>query len=566
MVGNYELEIRYKKDVFDTEYREYILPISIEAPWYLSWFSLATYTLILMIIVYYGVRLIKRHQRREKLVKELMLHEKLNATFHAMPYHLHDILVPMSDMFKTCSELRQKPSMNDDYYQSIDRLYEGLLSFDFQFCNKWKDGAVLDHPYEVIEWQMKRTNLKELSNDIVRALIGKGIKQLSSLEISIPDDLYANVPINLMKYLLYYLYRAVALSTEKINISFHQSSNLLQVQLTYPDEMCKEVSDIIDKLKKGEDTSHEQRFYTSLYRAAAKNAGVKLNALKNTIVLDVPTVTESSNLSKEKEINRSCVLLLESNMELSCLIKNMLEPQYEVHIVETIQSAFTFLRNNKPKVFMADSIMYIKEEEKFFEYIEVNKGLLTNIPFIPLVSWKSSYLLNRQSPTHKWGFVILPYNLQFVKDVVDYAIYWSSSTKPTNKGTAYPTFDSAPNQKKEEENDSLFAKQLKDIIDNNLDKEDLSPAFIAELLNMSTRQYYRKLKDVSNLTSSEFIKNYRLERAAEMLIETDATIQEIIEKVGFQSRSYFYKEFGNRYGLTPKAYQQAHRKTNKDKE
>jgi AraC-like DNA-binding protein len=45
-----------------------------------------------------------------------------------------------------------------------------------------------------------------------------------------------------------------------------------------------------------------------------------------------------------------------------------------------------------------------------------------------------------------------------------------------------------------------------------------------------------------------------MEKAAQLLTETDMSIQEVISEVGIISRSYFYKEFANKYGMTPKDY------------
>jgi len=82
---------------------------------------------------------------------------------------------------------------------------------------------------------------------------------------------------------------------------------------------------------------------------------------------------------------------------------------------------------------------------------------------------------------------------------------------------------------------------------------------MAEKMNMSTRQFYRKVKELSGLPPSDFIKKYRLERASQLLLETDLTIQEVIESIGISSRPYFYKEFSRRYGTTPKLYREQYK-------
>lgn len=104
-----------------------------------------------------------------------------------------------------------------------------------------------------------------------------------------------------------------------------------------------------------------------------------------------------------------------------------------------------------------------------------------------------------------------------------------------------------------------FVERFIETLDENISREDLGSTFMAEKMNMSTRQFYRKVKELSGLPPSDFIKKYRLERASQLLLETDLTIQEVIESIGISSRPYFYKEFSRRYGTTPKLYREQHK-------
>ena len=105
-----------------------------------------------------------------------------------------------------------------------------------------------------------------------------------------------------------------------------------------------------------------------------------------------------------------------------------------------------------------------------------------------------------------------------------------------------------------------FVQRILEVINENLDKEELGPTFLAEKMHVSPRQFYRKFKDLSGITPSDFIKKYRIVKAAHLLAETDLSIQEVIESVGISSRPYFYKEFAEKYGTTPKNYRMQHRK------
>jgi len=56
------------------------------------------------------------------------------------------------------------------------------------------------------------------------------------------------------------------------------------------------------------------------------------------------------------------------------------------------------------------------------------------------------------------------------------------------------------------------------------------------------------------LTPSDFIKDYRMMHAARLLVTTNLSVQEIIYQVGISNKSYFYREFSAKYGVTPGEY------------
>ena len=94
------------------------------------------------------------------------------------------------------------------------------------------------------------------------------------------------------------------------------------------------------------------------------------------------------------------------------------------------------------------------------------------------------------------------------------------------------------------------------VIEQNLDQEELGSTLIADRMAMSPRQFYRKFKEISNAAPSDLIKSYRMEKAARLLQNEELSIQDVIAEVGISSRSYFYKEFTRRFGMTPKDYRE----------
>ena len=85
-------------------------------------------------------------------------------------------------------------------------------------------------------------------------------------------------------------------------------------------------------------------------------------------------------------------------------------------------------------------------------------------------------------------------------------------------------------------------------------RKDSVPELVADALNINTRILYRRFKKISTMTPSDFIKDYRLNYAAQLLVNTNMSVQEIIYNVGISNKSYFYREFARKYNMTPKEY------------
>jgi AraC-like DNA-binding protein len=71
---------------------------------------------------------------------------------------------------------------------------------------------------------------------------------------------------------------------------------------------------------------------------------------------------------------------------------------------------------------------------------------------------------------------------------------------------------------------------------------------------MSASQLLRKIKALTNQTSNEFIRDFRLQRAATLLEKKSGTVSEIAFDVGFENLSYFSKVFQEKYGKLPSEY------------
>ena len=77
--------------------------------------------------------------------------------------------------------------------------------------------------------------------------------------------------------------------------------------------------------------------------------------------------------------------------------------------------------------------------------------------------------------------------------------------------------------------------------------------FLSEMF-VSRTLLYNKLKALTNLSATEFIKAIRLKRASRLLSEGKHNVSEVSMMVGFNSRHYFTKCFTKQFGINPTEY------------
>lgn len=99
--------------------------------------------------------------------------------------------------------------------------------------------------------------------------------------------------------------------------------------------------------------------------------------------------------------------------------------------------------------------------------------------------------------------------------------------------------------------DDEFLQQITGVIEENLGDERFGVSELAREAGMSRSNLLRKVKRMTGLSVSQFIRHVRLERAMDLLKDNALTVSEISYRVGFSSSSYFIKCFREHYGYPP---------------
>jgi TolB-like protein/AraC-like DNA-binding protein/Tfp pilus assembly protein PilF len=99
--------------------------------------------------------------------------------------------------------------------------------------------------------------------------------------------------------------------------------------------------------------------------------------------------------------------------------------------------------------------------------------------------------------------------------------------------------------------DHLIIMKLTEIIHSNLENEDFGVNELAHSAGMSRSSLHRKMQSILKKSTSQFIREVRLQRAMDMLLHDVATASEISFKVGFNSPTYFNTCFHHYFGYPP---------------
>jgi DNA-binding response OmpR family regulator/nitrogen-specific signal transduction histidine kinase len=102
--------------------------------------------------------------------------------------------------------------------------------------------------------------------------------------------------------------------------------------------------------------------------------------------------------------------------------------------------------------------------------------------------------------------------------------------------------------------DERFLEKAKALVDDHLSDTAFTTEKFASQMAMSRTQLHRKLKGLTNLSASDFVRDIRLNKAAALLKEGELNITQVSYEIGISSLSYFSKTFKEKFGVNPSEY------------
>ena len=104
---------------------------------------------------------------------------------------------------------------------------------------------------------------------------------------------------------------------------------------------------------------------------------------------------------------------------------------------------------------------------------------------------------------------------------------------------------------KEVSPETKFLQKVVGIISQEMHKSTFGSVQLAQKLNMSESQVYRKLKAITDTSTAVYIRSFRLHKAKEVLVNTDKTVSEVAYDLGFNDPSWFSRAFKEEFGTAP---------------
>lgn len=251
----------------------------------------------------------------------------------------------------------------------------------------------------------------------------------------------------------------------------------------------------------------------------------------------------------EKKDNRPTVLVVEDNPDMLAFVVRQLSKEYTVLTATNGVEALQVLDGNYVNLVVSDVVMPVMDG---FELCKTIKSDL-NYSHIPVILLTAKTNIQSKIEGMELGadaYLEKPFSVEYLQACASSLI---QNREKLRKAFAQSPFVAA-NTMALTKADEDFIKKLNEVIQVNYSNPEFSMDDMADSLNMSRSNFYRKIKGVLDLSPNEYLRLERLKRAAQLLKEGENRVNEICYMVGFNSPSYFAKCFQKQFGVLPKDF------------
>lgn len=566
------------------------LQIHIMPPFYLSvWAYIAYVLLFIGIFVYLYFYLKNRNARKQQRQMEKFEQEKereiYNAKFDFFTNVAHEVRTPLTLIKGPLENIILNKHVDWDVREDLNIMKqntERLLNLTNQLLDFRKTES---RGYRL---NFARCNITEVVKETYLRFTSLAKQKELEFTLKVPaEDLYASINREaFIKIISNLLSNGMKYAETYVHISLEMNPALQDKEFcihtvndgsTIPNEMKEEIFKPFVRYNKdkNEKVTTGTGIGLALSRSLAELHQGSLTMDKgeevNRFCLTMPIVQEGSitftpektllvkeelsgdmpeNIKEDKK-GKPVVLVVEDNSEMLAFVSRQLSANYSILKAANGAEALKILDEKDVNVVVSDVMMPVMDG---FELCKAIKSDL-NYSHIPVILLTAKTDIQSKIEGMELGadaYIEKPFSVEYLNACVANLINNREKLRQAFAKSPFIAASTMALTKADEE----FIKKLNEIIHANISNPDFSMEDMADNLNISRSNFYRKIKGVLDLSPNEYLRIERLKRAAQLLKEGESRINEICYTVGFNSPSYFSKCFQKQFGVLPKDFLQ----------
>lgn len=260
-------------------------------------------------------------------------------------------------------------------------------------------------------------------------------------------------------------------------------------------------------------------------------------------------VAASAPLRYDDHLDKPIALLVEDNAELRAFVQECIGDRWQVVEASNGAEGIEKARLLIPDIVISDVMMPLKNG---FEVCEVlkNDELTAHIPIILLTAKSAMDAKITGLRTGADDYLTKPFNTEELLARMENLIEQRRRLrrKYVQEHSAAEPFVISDHFT---EPDRDFMQRFTVLVEKHLSDENMSVEDLARQMLLSRVQLHRKLKALTDQNVSDFVRDYRLDRAMAMLRNKEGLVYEVAYKVGFGSEKYFSRAFKDKFGVPP---------------
>ncbi|MEM6804276.1 MAG: response regulator, partial [Bacteroidota bacterium] len=269
---------------------------------------------------------------------------------------------------------------------------------------------------------------------------------------------------------------------------------------------------------------------------------------ENQIFLEkAASLASADTVAAPSEDNRlPLILIAEDVKDMQEYLHNILFQQFRLMIASNGKEALELAQKETPDLVISDIMMPKMDGLAFIQALKADSRT-DHIPVIFLTA-KASAEDRLEGWKHEaHAFLTKPFNANELLLVVNSVVRSQQKMQVRFQGEVILK----PSEVAVSSQEAKFLNGLTELLEARLDDSELSVEIVANEMALSRSQLHRKLKALTGQSPTEFIKQFRLQRAKQLLEQGYGNMSDVCYAVGISSPSYFSKIFMEAFGVSP---------------